>query len=249
MGFPLNQVLQGKRREVLNPLSPRERERILGSRMYVVNLTDLAWPPVQRPYGVYIVPPATKGKDGGPGVLAIAGRIDVRDTGDDKAIEASIEAEDIARDIAREINENCTLAPEMNSYFGVFVSETPEPTKERIAEETEKLVAYQDALVLAGFKFWSEEREHKSVTQLHRWALKQRGGKADWLFQSSANEQCRACHELIPPESAKCPKCHAVLNMEKMKEFFPLEYAAILEKAGETAAPKAARAAKARTAA
>lgn len=233
--FPITAMMNG-RRQVINPIGAIERQRITGHTVFVINLTDLAWPAVQRSYGHYTVPAKKAGEP--YAVLEVHGRIEPTDTGEDRIVEQSFEADDIAADICREINENCPLAPEGQSYLGLFVSKTRKPSAAQLEQEMQKLRTYQEALVAAAFKFWGEEKEHKNVTGMHRWAGRQLGIKAEWIFSTVVNVECRACHELIPPNSPKCPKCHAVLDLEKMKEFFPLEYAEITDaKKSKKAAP------------
>lgn len=229
--FPVDMILKGTRRRIEEP-SVQEKERLEKARAYIFNLTDIAWPPIQRTYGVYVI--AAKKKGERYSVYEVKGRLMPRDMGDDGVILKALEPEEIAADVAREINENCTLAGDAASFLGVMVSSNPELTAEEYADGMERLVAFQDALCAFAFRAWSEQKDHKEVTGLHRWAGRQRGIKADWLFSTQANEACRACNEMIPVGAAKCPKCLAILDMSKMREFFPLEYAEIMRAQAET---------------
>jgi hypothetical protein len=223
-------------RSIRNPMSEREYARITEQRRYVVNITEKAWQ-VQRTFGVFQIAGCLKGQP--YTVLEVTGRVEVSDEGDDRGLQISHEADEIAADVAREINENITAAPNGIPFMGVFVSESKKPAAEELAAAREKLREYQRALVAFAVVLWDDPKTHREINELHRWAGRALNVTGDWLMPVYEKVPCAACGTAIKPGLAKCPECHAVLDLEKMKEFFPLEYLQIVESQKPAKRPKA----------
>ena len=222
-------------KNVLNPMDDEMAERILTSRLFIINICDREhW--VNRSFGVYHIEACKPGEISTS--LEVNGRILPIDIGDDKIIETENKVRAIAEDICQEINDHITAAPNAKPFMGVFISETPVPSKQALAEAHKKLTAFQLALVEAADRLWDNPKTHNEINELHRWAGRAQKMAKAWLYQEQQGmSTCPACGSTVKPNIAKCPQCHAVLSKELLKQYFPLEHAELqkLEKAAKSA--------------
>jgi hypothetical protein len=214
---------RGRTRRVRNPLPTDYVESVVADKRWLINLTKDAWT-IQRTHGSYHIPGIKEGQSYAS--LEITGRTEVTDDGNDFGTEMLNLAPAIAEDLFNQINNGIVMDADAPAPFlGVFVSETPKPSRERLEEERDRLMEFGAAVVKQGDQFWDDPRNHVMITDFHRRFAKMRNEKRPWMFESKSLTPCPACSHSIPPGLAKCPQCHAVLDMAKMKQFFPLEYA------------------------
>lgn len=130
-------------------------------------------------------------------------------------------------------------SPELNrEKWGLFISETKEPTKAAIKAAKAKLrESYADLVAKAD----SLERNNKrdQISEIHRDAATSLGVTKPWLSAEPREaDECPACHKRIDMESVICPECSAILDLEGAKKYHPEKYMAYV-RANAPAAPAA----------
>ena len=223
--MPMAQVTtsMGRPRSIRNPMQEDYRTKILEEHCWVINITEQTWTE-GRTYGVFTIPGCKKGQSFT--ALKINGRVEFTDEGADMSNQVVQRANEIADDLCDGINGHITMPGDApKSFLGVFVSNTPTPSKSRIEEAVDQLKEFGGAVVSMADGFWDDPRNHSMITDFHRRFCKLRNETRPWMFEAKSLSPCPACSTSVQPGLAKCPNCHAVLDMAKLKQFFPLEYA------------------------
>jgi hypothetical protein len=105
------------------------------------------------------------------------------------------------------------------TWFGLFYSDKPEPTKEQLAEARRKLDAIMTAFLQAGDKLALEGAKGlEQVGPMHRKAAAFKKQKRDWSMVPESKIDCPGCGGAITPSAVKCVACGAVLNWKKAYE-------------------------------
>ncbi len=124
----------------------------------------------------------------------------------------------VARDVVLNTNENLPFADEAKKQFkapgtgGVFISDTPTPSREQLAEETAKLEKYQRALVQFGNVQWKRKPDSREIYDIQRRACEALGISTEWYNLPEKNVICGGCGASIPAGIAVHLACGAVLN-------------------------------------
>lgn len=173
--------------------------------------------------GTYTVPACPDGKQVSP-PLKIDGVILERVATDmDKMANRYEEGLAVAQDILF-IGRGYT--PDLNmENQGLFICETPTPSKEQISEAKRKLrLSLQKVVDHADILEGQGKRDQ--IGEMEREAARTLGVTKAWLSTAPKEaSECPACGQMVNIEAVKC-KCGAVLDWEKAKIYFPQEYLA-----------------------
>lgn len=174
----------------------------MSNKAYIISLAPYIVTKAQLWFGpCYHVEARKEGQE--YSVTEISSGSSFKDFGENQKEFYRIEAEDIAADLIR--------GSEMH---GVFVSPTPVPAPDALAEAKKTQRKFYESLIEDGDSIFGRTGDHKQVPFHARVAARELNVRRDWASDYSAMEPCKACHELISMEAAKCPKCHAIVNWE-----------------------------------
>lgn len=211
------------KRRIKYPQPSEYVDRVRQERMYLINIWTISLT-VQRTHGNYWIQGC---KEGEPYTcIQLSGRVEEPDLGNDESAQILQPAKEIAADLEHEFNGNIYMpADAPPSFLGVFVSNTPTPTEKRLDQAREQLKEFAHAVVAQADIFWDDPKNHVLINEFHRRFAKLLDVKRPWLYEAKALKPCPACSAPISAGLAKCPSCHAVLDMDKLKQYFPLDYA------------------------
>jgi hypothetical protein len=146
-----------------------------------------------------------------------------RRSGVERRKEFTFDAKQIANDVCKQINEN---GPGEGSFFGVFVCEGSDPTKQELENAHNRLNAYFTQCVTAADSQWSASPRHDLISGVAkrggRW-LKLNPEDHGWMSNFTKMDDCPACGTRIKPGVAICKGCGAILDEEKARKFGLLE--------------------------
>jgi len=140
----------------------------------------------------------------------------------DKMANRYEEGVDVANDILY-IGRGYTADLDRRNY-GLFISETPKPSKEQIRAAKDALLKTYGRLVREADDL---ERSNKrsEIGEIHRVAGRALGVVKPWLDEAPREAaNCPACQKMIDLETVKCPHCSAILDWQRAKDFYPTEY-------------------------
>lgn len=219
-------------RKVINPIPAKFVKAMIGDSVYLINLTDQSWV-FHRTYGCYLI----KGIADGQAFtsMKIQGRLEHIDQGDEKYTQQITDASEIAADLAGQANDGILVPEGIESFMGVFVSPTEEPSAKLLAAMTEKLMAFWVAQVQLGDQFWDDPKDHKNISSLMRRAAKATRQTRPWTYEVKSMTTCPACSSSIPHGLAICKDCGALLDEEKARKYFPQYF----EQSSEENVPRA----------
>lgn len=200
--------------------------------LYIFNVSPKSFSRNLGSLGTFFVPGCEKGEDVSaplmiPGVLLERVANDMHKMGNRYE-----EGMDVARDV---MFQGRGYAPELNrERFGMFISDSPEPTKKQISaakamlrQNYAKLVDEADA--------YDRNNKRDQITEMHREAATCLGVTKAWMSQEPREAaDCPACHKRIDIESILCPHCEAILDIEGAKQYHPEKYLAY-QRANEAA--------------
>jgi hypothetical protein len=231
-------LIDARPARIRNPLPKKWIDQITKARVWLVNLTDQTHV-LQRNYGCYFIHGAKEGER--YTVTPVNGRITTLDEGDNIRGQQMVEAEDIAQDLAMQINTGILTEEGEESFGGAFVSETEKPAEKDLLKHERLLVAFYDAQIRLGNKFWDDPNDHKNVSAIMRRAARIRGTKPAWVFDPTPSTACAACGESLRVGVPVCKTCGAIQPgmEEKARKFFPERFAAETTPPAETAQPAA----------
>ncbi|HEY6020820.1 MAG TPA: hypothetical protein VIY48_13260, partial [Candidatus Paceibacterota bacterium] len=128
------------------------------------------------------------------------------------------EARDLAEDlIGIHRDDNLTR-------FGVFIAEGDEPTEEELAKARAAMEENMRRDVSEADASWARYHDPKHISMHGRAAAEYFGLRREWTIDMKQMVPCKGCQELISPIAVKCPKCGAILDMEKARELWPEIY-------------------------
>ena len=192
--------------------------------VYVFNVGPTSWSRNLGSLGNFHVPACPEGaKVSEP--LKIAGVVLERVATDmDKMSNRYEEGLQIAQDV---LFIGRGYAPQLNrEEWGMFISETAEPTPKQIRDAQARLRQTQAKLVSEADNL---ERNNKrsEIGEIHRQAAEALGLNKAWLPTEPVEaEACPACNKRIDPSSIICPECSAILDIEGAKKYFPEKFIA-----------------------
>jgi hypothetical protein len=214
-------------RRVKFPQPAEYVEKVVSDKMYLINIWIISLV-AQRSHGSYWIQGCKPGQHYTS--LELRGRVEHPDLGNDESAEVPIPVKDIAADLEREFNGGIYMqSDEPKPFMGVFVSDTPKPSKERIAEANAQLREFGHLAVAQADLYWDDPKNHKEITEFHRRFAKLLDEKKPWLYEAKDLTPCGSCSQPIARGLAKCPNCHAVLDRSKLKQWHPVEYAELLQ--------------------
>lgn len=94
------------------------------------------------------------------------------------------------------------------------------PTDRELSTANARLDATCDDLIVEADRAY-EAREYKEISEVHRWAARRRKQQKGWLNVNPDLVACGACGSQVMQNIAVCPHCHATLNEELARKFFP----------------------------
>jgi len=197
-------------------------------KAYIVNISDQEkyvsrsyypiWvkPAIEEPYAVTEINSVVDQMDMG---LGTTGDFDPR-TGSRprvKTIPVPFSAEQIANDVVKSLNSGLGEG----AFIGVFVSLTPTPSKEELAEARKKYHAYLQKLIYDGNMLWSQKPDFRMISDAMRRAAKLLDEKVPWCQDIKDWGECPACKNRVQPGTAKCSHagCGAILDIDKCLEY------------------------------
>jgi ribosomal protein L32 len=148
-------------------------------------------------------------------MLAVYGRRELYDVGDDRKGERYWEAGDIARSILAEHNPDADLR-----RFGVFLCATGRPTAEELAAARARRDAFDlEQVQHADATYARSPNRPELITDVQRRAARALGLERPWLVKVSPMQECPACGEPVRAGVALCKYCGAILDEEKATRF------------------------------
>lgn len=163
---------------------------------------------VTRTYGVFHIPACPAGKD--CDTLAVTGREDAIDLGDNHRITLQISARDIAADIIQDLEDH-----------GIFVCTGEFPSAEELAGARARRDGWYSRLVAEADEMWARGHSYREISDMHRRAAFSLSLQREWAYAPQASRECPACGEKVRPDVAVCKHCKAVLDEERAARYFP----------------------------
>ena len=192
--------------------------------VYIFNVGPNAWGRNLGSLGNYHVPGCAEGKTVSEPLVIPGVVLERVATEMNKMSNRYEEGMDIAKDV---MFIGRGYSPELNrENWGLFISETKDPSKAAINSAKAKLRKTQADLVADADNL---ERNNKrdQITELHRFAAEALGVTKAWLsMEPREADECPACHKRIDMESIICPECSAILDLEGAKKYHPEKYMA-----------------------
>jgi hypothetical protein len=142
------------------------------------------------------------------GALTVKGGNATKDFGEGQRMPIPVSALDLAQDLVRGVEEH-----------GVFIAAGEKPTKEELAEASERRRQFNIKTVDEADSIWARTGDRKQLPFHASFAVKELGLRREWAMDVSAMEPCPACRELIQKGAFTCGKCHAVLDPQKAADF------------------------------
>lgn len=249
MAHPPTQVLISSRpvsRKVMNPMRPNVAKTILDDARFIFSINADGFPPIHRTHSVTVIFPADPekvpqdttiredlhffGEIGGIKYTrtTVHGRIELCDAGiEDKFIEVATESELIAADITDWCNQDMPRTGSgVPSFAGVWWSENQKPDVQELKAAQHRLHTYYKALVAEADKFNETEEGKKNINDGMRRAARALRIERVWLYDAQPQNACPACGTAVSPGIAVCKSCHAVIDEEKARKFFPERFKA-----------------------
>jgi hypothetical protein len=197
-----------------------ERLRKSGSPLYIFNVSPESYTTSLGSMGTWTIKGCEEGREYSeativPFIVPEALPTDLR-----KAVERAEMGIDVAKDICR-IGPTCSPAESLLK-LGVFISESPVPSKEKIAEANRNLQAEAARLVQEADNIVANGEPLINITRRHRWASNFINQPRKWNeTDSGEKEKCPACQSPIAKGTVKCPQghCGAILDWERALEF------------------------------
>jgi hypothetical protein len=110
--------------------------------------------------------------------------------------------------------------------YGLFISDSPTPSKAAIREAKANLRSKQQKYVDEADVLESQNKR-ADISEMHRDAARALGVVKAWLSEAPREaSNCPACQKLTDIEAVTCTNCGAVLDWEKAKIYFPEKYLA-----------------------
>jgi len=149
---------------------------------------------------------------------------------EDRSIKVKCPADDVANSVVNDyLVSNLEYNVEKDSMPGVFWKlgrYTREEIKKEFILDLELARTRQNNWFLALIKLadddWTKTHQHRSITDMQRYAAKSLNLDKDWLVapkvEGSDFQRCIACTNLVPKEAIVCPQCRCILNKKKYDE-------------------------------
>lgn len=228
-------------RKVMNPIFPKMAKAITEDVRYIFSINADGFPPIHRTHSVTVIFPADRvnvpdgveipeathsfGEIGGVKYsrTTVHGRIELCDSGiEDKFIEVATEAELIAQDITDWCNQDMPRTSRgVPSFSGVWWSEHLIPNEKTIKQQRQRMREYNLALIAEADKFNETAEGKANINDGMRRAARAEKVERTWLYEAVPQNTCPACLLPVPAGAAVCGRCHAVIDEEKAKRFFP----------------------------
>lgn len=167
-----------------------------------------------------------------PEILVISDSIYHVEIDENRTITVKCPSEDIAKSIIEDyVISNIAFDREEDAAPGIFwkagvydlggvlgkLKEDLDIAKERQQRWFKKLVEMAD-------DDWEKTRQHRSISDIQRYAAKWMNLERPWIISTIINTapvvetvKCIACQSSISKEAIVCPQCRCILNMEKYK--------------------------------
>lgn len=130
--------------------------------------------------------------------------------------------EDVAKDILNERNRDGGDL----SAWGVFISNSEEPTRAELMKAREKLTAKMREVLAAGDALALQgDQGLAKIQEQHRKAAHYLKQHRSWTSaEPEAMRDCHGCGAFVRQTLPRCPQCKAPFNIEKCRELWPTEY-------------------------
>lgn len=192
---------------------PRERVR---EKVTIISLAPYSPLYTHHQCGYFEIP--AKKPDEPYAKLVVWDNYATRDFGEKRIEPQVVEARDLAEDlIGIYRDDNLTK-------HGVFIIDTDEPTEEQLAKARTVMEENMRNEVAEADASWARYHDPKKISLHGRAAAEYLGIKREWTIDLRHMVPCKGCQELISPLAIKCPKCGAILDMEKAREMWPEIY-------------------------
>lgn len=148
----------------------------------------------------------------------------------DRSIRVLCAADDIAKAIVEdylisnlEYNRDTDTMPGIFWKPGKFSKEEVKTAFARdLAYAVEKQNRWFTALVKLADDDWEKTHQHRSITDMQRYAVKALGLERDWIvipkIEGNSFKKCPACTTMVAVEAILCPNCKCILNKKKYDE-------------------------------
>jgi hypothetical protein len=109
---------------------------------------------------------------------------------------------------------------------GLFISETAKPSAAMVKAAKAKLRKWQMTLVEHADNL-DRNNKRQEITDMHRDAAAALGLNKPWMVQEPREvASCPACQKPMDVEAVKCISCGAIVDWDRAKIYYPIEYAA-----------------------
>ena len=166
---------------------------------------------------------------GGPEVLVVGQSVYHIEVDENRSVTVPCPANEIARSIVEDyVNSNLAYSEKENAAPGLFweigrYTKIEVITKLGTQLERAKLrqINWFNKLVEMADDDWEKTRQHKTISDMQRFACKSLGLSRPWVIvpvKPGSNKECIACRSVVHPEAIVCPQCRAILNIEAWKK-------------------------------
>ena len=138
-------------------------------------------------------------------------------------IKVPVSSEEIAKSVVNDY-ENSQLARTAENGPGVFwVSgeHTKQEIKLKFRDEVklhrDRQIRWFTSLVKAADDTWEKTRQHKTISDIERYAARFLNLDRSWLIAPQMTK-CIACKTTVEEDAIICPNCRAVLNKESYEK-------------------------------
>ena len=183
------------------------------------------WKPGLYP-GNFNIKPA---KNDIPECLVIGDSIYFVEIDENRTITVRNASDEVARAVVQDyLISNLSISLEEQIYPAFFWQEgewNPIDVLTKLSDKVSFLLGKQREwfvrLVKMADDDWEKTRQHKTISDMQRFACKSLGLSRPWVIvpvKPGANKECIACRSLVHPEAIICPQCRAILNIEAWKK-------------------------------
>lgn len=170
-------------------------------------------------------------KDNVPEVLVIGDSKYHVEIDENRSITVTCQSEQLAESIVEDyIISNLAFSRELNSAPGIFwvpgvhtVLDISIKFSEKLKEVRERQVIWFKRLVSIADDDWEKTRQHKTISDMQRFAAKSLGLDKPWIVNAASEvavmgqAKCFACKSIISSEAIICPSCKFIIKPEEYK--------------------------------
>lgn len=170
-------------------------------------------------------------KEGIPELLVISDSIYHVEIDENRTITVTCQSEKLAESIVEDyIISNLAFSRELNATPGVFwvpEVQTLGSILANFSKQLEKVKIRQDnwfkRLVTIADDDWEKTRQHKTISDMQRYAAKSLGLERPWIINAASQVQavgqakCIGCSSVVSLEAIVCPHCRCILKPEAYK--------------------------------